>query len=698
MLAFMQFNAKIPILTASGAMRRPARATLASSALALAAGAALSGAAPAHAASTAATYCVHQAGHACPAGSIDEGSDLQGALTAAAGHKTTTADPNVVDIGPGTYTSSGPAFTYSSAAPLRVVGSGTGSTTLAGPSGGIRLESTTDAQTVSIANLTVAVSGANQTGLAIVRGRADHVSVVDDGPVQATGVELQAATLASSTVTATGNASDGVEVISPVDGIGAATTSELDDDTVDAANNGVKTFAAVTVHRTRLSAAYGVSSDSGAAYVDDSLIRATGAGLVSADDAVVGPGSPAEGSINALNDTLVAASGAPVGVIAQGDGSQGSDIQILNSIIHGFTHAFVTTAQSGDQATIETGTDNYDGDTIGVTAAASIGGDPGFVNAAAGDYHLRWNSPLIDRSTTTNVGSLSSTTDLDGNPRVIADGRPTTPVDLGAYEYQRRAPSVIAHVPASATAGSPVAFSSSGNDPDPGDALTYRWTFDDGASATGASVTHAFTTAGAHSATVTVTDPTGLHATARVTVAVANPSPTPGHPTPPAPTPPPSPTPGPAPAPKSPHSPANRHPAATARLVARPVTIVGGDRIRVRLACGKGAPCAGVKIRATTVERRRRGRLVGVSASRPKRADHSDTRQVVIASASRGLRAGRSATVTLSLNRSGTALLVRFGRLPVQITVTVRRGRRAATVRTLTTALRAPAHAPRGGR
>lgn len=69
-----------------------------------------------------------------------------------------------------------------------------------------------------------------------------------------------------------------------------------------------------------------------------------------------------------------------------------------------------------------------------------------------------------------------------------------------------------------------LAFSGTGSsDPDPGDALTYSWSFDDGGAASGQDVTRAFTTAGSHTATHTVTDPTGLTATAAATVTVSAP-------------------------------------------------------------------------------------------------------------------------------------------------------------------------------
>jgi hypothetical protein len=53
---------------------------------------------------------------------------------------------------------------------------------------------------------------------------------------------------------------------------------------------------------------------------------------------------------------------------------------------------------------------------------------PLFVNLAAGDFHLQSNSPCINAG---NNRYTNTTTDLDGNPRVVGGT-----VDIGAYEYQ----------------------------------------------------------------------------------------------------------------------------------------------------------------------------------------------------------------------------------------------------------------------
>ncbi len=152
------------------------------------------------------------------------------------------------------------------------------------------------------------------------------------------------------------------------------------------------------------------------------------------------------------------------------------------------------------------------------TDLASV--DPGFRDFAGGDFRLRPGSPLIDAGVVGETISPSER-DLLGLARLVdGDGNGSTVVDLGAFEYQRTAPSV------NATAASPSVraeasgtFSASGTDAD-GETLSYLWSFDDGAAATGSSVSHTFTNPGSRIATVTVTDEAGLTASASVAVTV----------------------------------------------------------------------------------------------------------------------------------------------------------------------------------
>ncbi|MFF0724376.1 PQQ-dependent sugar dehydrogenase [Streptomyces sp. NPDC004134] len=80
--------------------------------------------------------------------------------------------------------------------------------------------------------------------------------------------------------------------------------------------------------------------------------------------------------------------------------------------------------------------------------------------------------------------------------------------------------------PTSGAAPLTVQFSSAGTtDPD-GGALTYSWSFGNGATSTSANPTYTYTANGQYTATLTVRDPTGLTATASVPITVGNTAPT----------------------------------------------------------------------------------------------------------------------------------------------------------------------------
>jgi hypothetical protein len=139
------------------------------------------------------------------------------------------------------------------------------------------------------------------------------------------------------------------------------------------------------------------------------------------------------------------------------------------------------------------------------------------------DLRLRHDSPLIDRGAPGGAGEK----DLAGEPRLVeGDGANAPATDIGAYEYQRQAPTAVIAAPASDrfAAGTPVAFSAAGSsDPDAGDSLDYEWSFGDGATATGKEVTHAYDSGSQRAVTLTVTDPTGQTATATKTLVLEGP-------------------------------------------------------------------------------------------------------------------------------------------------------------------------------
>src|SRR5262249_35053202 len=129
------------------------------------------------------TFCVHLASTPClPAGAIDWGADLQGALNAAENNPVNLDSPNVVEIGPGTFGAPGGGWTYLARNPLHIVGSGVGTTTLTGGGNVLMLGFGGGApiplRTISVSDLSIAgASGTGNAALALFGGSADHLSV-----------------------------------------------------------------------------------------------------------------------------------------------------------------------------------------------------------------------------------------------------------------------------------------------------------------------------------------------------------------------------------------------------------------------------------------------------------------------------------------------------------------------------------------
>ncbi|MFZ5876659.1 MAG: PKD domain-containing protein [Nitrospirota bacterium] len=92
--------------------------------------------------------------------------------------------------------------------------------------------------------------------------------------------------------------------------------------------------------------------------------------------------------------------------------------------------------------------------------------------------------------------------------------------------FPNQPPVANAGGPYGGVVGEVLTFSAVGSVDPNGDALTYSWNFGDGGTAVGASVTHAYATAGTFSVTITATDPGSLanSATTTTTISVFNPS------------------------------------------------------------------------------------------------------------------------------------------------------------------------------
>lgn len=150
-----------------------------------------------------------------------------------------------------------------------------------------------------------------------------------------------------------------------------------------------------------------------------------------------------------------------------------------------------------------------------------------FVNAAAGDLHLR---STADAAIDTGVALEEVTVDWDRQRRPAGAGWDVGADEVGATTTTpttNRAPVArITATPTSGTAPLTVTFDGgTSSDPD-GNTLTYTWNFGDGKAATGRRVTHQYTSAGTFTARLTVSDGK-LSSSAAASIAVKTTSSTP---------------------------------------------------------------------------------------------------------------------------------------------------------------------------
>jgi PKD repeat protein len=133
--------------------------------------------------------------------------------------------------------------------------------------------------------------------------------------------------------------------------------------------------------------------------------------------------------------------------------------------------------------------------------------DAVFIPQAGGEYRI------IDRR-------------LNLTNATIPDGGFQTCITVAALAGQ---PIANANGPYSGTAGTAIAFSSSGSDPNVGTIVSYGWEFGDGGTSTDANPLHLYAAPGMYAVSLTVTDSEGLRSTpdyTTATVAPANGAPT----------------------------------------------------------------------------------------------------------------------------------------------------------------------------
>ncbi len=437
---------------------------------------------------------------------------------------------DVIVIGAGlfneTVSDNGTSYTFIGAGPAQTIIRGQGSPAMTVSPGS------------SVANLGIDLhNGTGNTGLSLA-GKASNVAVTATQPLSTTnniGVALNGGTFSHGAVTLplTGGDAQGY---AGVTGAGIFSDSNL--------TAAVGADAAGRLDRDRILANQGVIDAGSPLELDDSAVR-TLAGAAP-ELGLATSAMSFQGTLTARHvDVIGSGSAGSEGVQATSSAPLGphlTTVTLDGSIIRGYGTSIRAVATNGPIATDTAATDVFvshtfydaahtsleevSGATAAILADAQSGNvDPLFVNAAAGDFHLRAGSPAIDYGAS-KLAAGESVTDLEGHRREIAGRKGDGAIsDVGALEFQPHAPTLHASVTASRSpAGKPATFRAAGTDASPGDSVSYRWRFDDGAGAATAAVSHAFGQPGRHHATVTATDLDGFTATVSLTVTVTGPA------------------------------------------------------------------------------------------------------------------------------------------------------------------------------
>lgn len=483
---------------------------------------------------SAATFCVADAG--CVAAGGTAQSTVQGALDTAA----VTAGDDVVQLGPGTFTAPGPAgFAAGSTGAVELRGAGRTQTTLVGA---------TAATNANVYTLRLTVDGSAVHDLKVV---------LPTNPSCGASIGIKAPTVAidrvdvvtsSSSCNYSGIEADGTlrdSTATVPDGAGGASALRVNDGSTGTVEDSVlrgyyavyadsqtATPTVVTVRRSRLTGgAYTLYQlNATALTVESSLVRTSVAGAVG-----LSVRTPKAGSIATalVRNATFPGPGKAVVVDSSTAGSIAS-VTLRSSIIRGPGTSLTRTATTGtanltaaysDYVPPPPGASSGAG-TLNQTTGNTTVADPRFADEAGGDLRLRLDSPLRDAGDPAALAGGESATDLAGAPRLVdGNGDATARRDVGAFEYQPQTPvAAVAVTPPTVLPGQAATFDgSASHDPEAGDALTYAWAFDDGATATTPTVQHAFTTPGVHQGTLTVRDSTGQVGTAVGTVTVATP-------------------------------------------------------------------------------------------------------------------------------------------------------------------------------
>jgi PKD repeat protein len=492
------------------------------------------------ASASAVTFCVEDA--AC---SGTPHSTIKQALNAAAANG---SGLDRIQVGAGTFSESDLADT--SVNPVTIVGAGQGRTIVTRtPVNGQRVLRLGHFNS-RVSDLTLTLpDGSNMTGLELGNGStAERIFVTADaGRTNSAGVAIDGGVLSQSLVSlpnVPAAMNDGVRM----DGFGLLESSRVSATVgLDIAGNGDLVRGNRIQGRTGITM-NGQATDSAADVINTQVSvlpgggDATGIKLHHLGDGKV--------TLRARHVTVNGlGAGADVGVGVQSPASiQGPEatIELTDSLVRGFVTDLRAQGGPAGKGNIIVSTSAFDFDRVVVTnspSLTSIGPIPGSnvnlngvdprVNNVLGDFRPAFNSVLVDRGVPGGLLAGEPTVDLFGSPRLVdGNGDGTARRDIGAFEYQRSAPiiSAASATPTTAVTGEAIAFTATATDADFGETPALTWTFDDGGSASGDSVQHAWATPGAHTATVTATDPAGASSSATVAVTINAAPATPGQP------------------------------------------------------------------------------------------------------------------------------------------------------------------------
>ncbi|MFT4050425.1 MAG: PKD domain-containing protein [Solirubrobacterales bacterium] len=494
-------------------------------------------------------YCAGSSAHCLQANTFSGNADGTG-ITAAINAAHSHAGDDHVWIAAGSYDITSTTFpTFGGAAgdKLDISGAGVGQTIINGPAGSqglINLILPTTTSTLSDVTLNVTLTGIAQLGISMGRGNlADfELNLLNpDGYYTAIAVQMLQPNLALSrgkitTVQGLDRSVTGVDVV------GTTTTASVTDleivgpNVSSTINPGIQLEAgSLIVSRTKVSGfARGINAGNGTLTVLDSIIDlgsrygGTGFRIKDSADSIARnvTATLRRNTVVGIADTQV---GISTGRLETGDQTTldtlenaiyltGTNVSplICDGTVNGLydnNNAFrgTPTITGGCSVTSSAGT-------------ISLSSSP-FVGIASGDLRPSSTSPLIDAGSSVNNVPGSGDLDFGHRPRLVnGDGLSGSRVDIGAYEYQRAAPTVALTTPKETLAPLESAtFTAAAEDID-GDSLTYSWTIDgDASSVDGSTYSGAFAGEGAHTVSVTVTDETGQSDTTTKVVTVAKP-------------------------------------------------------------------------------------------------------------------------------------------------------------------------------